>query len=126
MSLHLLVERERCVGSDGAWVVLLDEGFEVLVGFVSDSGSVLILMGVAAALGLRVGVVLSLWTRARRGEGGDGILARPGIVGLKIALVGKSVGYIILLCGCSLADPLYASASLWISLELIYADMDEC
>jgi hypothetical protein len=95
----LLVGRDRCVESDGAWL-LLDEEFGIIVVvvvlvlvLVSDSGSGLMYAGVVAALCLRVGVELSLWIRARRGEGGDGIWARKGILGLKVVLAG---GYIVL------------------------------
>ena len=101
MSLDLLARRNSCVESGGScW--LLDEEFEIDVVFVFASvrGSVLISIGVAADC-LRVGGVLSLWTRARRGEGGDGILARPGIFGLNVALVGTLEGCILLLfCFC--------------------------
>lgn len=46
-------------------------------------------------LDLLVGVRLSLWTRERRAGGGDGILAREGILGLKVALEGGFVGYML-------------------------------
>lgn len=100
VSLHLLESRDFCVESDGSWAVLLDEECEIVLVVFSDIGSVSILTG--AAFCFWVGVVLSLWTRARRGDGGDGNLARPGIFGLKVALVGKLFGYIMLFCGCTL------------------------
>jgi hypothetical protein len=93
--LTLLVSRDRFVESRGTWL-LFDEKLEVVLGLVLVSGSVLISVAVAAFC-LRAGVELSLLTRARRGEGGDGICARPGILGLKDALVGGLVEYIVLL-----------------------------
>lgn len=47
------------------------------------------------ALDVRVGVRLSLWTRERRDGGGDGILAREEILGLKVALEGGFVEYML-------------------------------
>ena len=60
-----LVGRDRCVESDGALLLLLDEEFGIVVVvvvlvLVSDSGSGLMYAGVVAALCLRVGVELSL------------------------------------------------------------------
>ena len=92
--LTLLVSRDRFVESRGTWL-LFDEKLEVVLGLVLVSGSVLISVAVAAFC-LRAGVELSLLTRARRGEGGDGICAKLGIFGLKVALVG---GYIVLMFG---------------------------
>lgn len=93
--LHLLVSRDLCVANEGVWSVL-DEEMEVGLVFASVPGSILILRDVVTFC-LRTGVVLSLWTRARRGEGGEGILARFGIFGLKVALVGGSVGYMVMM-----------------------------
>lgn len=108
--LVLLVSGPRCVESDEAWT-LLDELLEVVFVFVSLSGSVLMWMG--ATFCLRVGVELSLWTRARRGDGGDGICARPGILGLKVALVR---GYIV-----GIAELLRDPACVRISLSFLEA-----
>jgi hypothetical protein len=54
----LLVGRDSCAESDEGWL-LLDEKFETVVLFVSDSGSVLIWTGIATFC-LLVGFELSL------------------------------------------------------------------
>lgn len=68
-------------------------------------GSVLIAGdGLNLLVGVRLGVRLSLWTRERSAGGGDGILAREEILGLKVALEGGFVEYMLALeeyCLCS-------------------------